>query len=593
MTAAAVSSFAQEPARISSQILEGAYTTGISSNGQWVTGQADVEGYLYIKDLVNNKVYKAGGNLAVDGTGYTAGLGHTISNDGTTIALVNGIPHWWSPATEKWTPLPGEAADGSAIVGSVSPDGSMIIGSIGGSGVTTDDILMTNPCIWYRQDDGSYGDPVFLSKPTKDFMGRVPQYLNLIYISEDCNVMSAMMTDWSGMYQIPYLYIRDQDGNWTYKDVGTGLLNPLGLEYPGEPHDVNLVQPNPYDYLSEAQQDSFWAAFPEWVNRPEVRELSDEDQVIAQLQYMAEFMDDDKKTEYLSKLNPYIEAYRKNKEQWQKVYEFRESLAESGMNFMMNNTCLSPDGKYAYFTAEKTVVFAPELGLEGIRLEYFPVRIDVETGELTKYEASSNLVVTNCSSDYSILCRIMSGDDYMPNPGWIFPAGSLNGMTIPQFVEGFFPKTTYTWMEENMYREVIVGATDNGNPKIDDAFTVGIPYCTPDLDLIVCANSTMYWADSYYEQFNYVSFLISNAPVEDSGVNAVDGIEEVSLEILPDGLIEVKGEIASLSVCDLSGKTVFAISAPAGIVSTGLNKGIYIVRATTLSGESISKKAVL
>ena len=75
-----------------SQILPGSYITSISSNGQWVTGQADLTGALYVKDLKTNKEYITEGVATVNDLGYTSGLGKTIADNGTTVALLNGIP---------------------------------------------------------------------------------------------------------------------------------------------------------------------------------------------------------------------------------------------------------------------------------------------------------------------------------------------------------------------------------------------------------------------------------------------------------------------------------------------------------------------
>lgn len=589
---AATTGMAQTSGGVSSEIIDGAYLTGISDNGQWIVGQGDGEGYLYIRDLVNNKTYQAGGGLRDDGTGYTASLGKGISNDGTTIALVNGIPHYWTPSSNKWTPLPGKAVDGSAVVGSISADGNLIIGSIGDTGTTTDDVLMTNPCIWHLQSDGSYSEPEMLPHPSRDFTGKIPQYINLISMSEDGTVIGAVMTDWSGKYQLPYIFKKDADGNWTYENIGLPLLNPNNIEMVENPGYFDYLQPNPEDYMTDEQMNAFWVAFPAWASDPKITSLSDEEQKYAQFEFMASFMDEDKRKSFLEELDFYVAEARKWNQQNEQFIKFQQALAESGMNFMMNNIVISPDGQYAYCTAEKTIISDPTQGEAGIYNVYFPVRVELASGSATEYSADMDLVVTSVSADGSILCRQRIMDDYWPSEGYIYPQGEAEGMTIPEFIRNNGSKEAYTWMERSMYQEVIVGANEFGGLQYGDIFAVGIPYCTPDLNYLACANSTMYWTNDFYTNFNYVSFVLETGIDEESGVAEIGNVENTSIRV-SEGSILINGKVAALDIFDLSGKKVAGFISPKDIVNPGLNSGLYIIRAKTPSGEFITIKAIL
>lgn len=509
--AASGGAMAQTEAVHASEIIYGVQAMGISPNGQWVVGQADGEGLVYVENLKTNETYVTGG--ATTGVGYVLSVGKPIANDGTVIALKDGFPYYWTPTgTSKgtWKQLPGPAADGSVMMGSISPDGSIIIGSNGSTGTTTEDILMTNPCIWYRNENGTYDEPVRLPFPKRDPFGRVPQYLNLISMSDDGSVIAALMVDWSGVFNIPYIFTKGEDGKWSYDDVGTGLVLPEGLEIVNDPGDFKgPSQPNPWDYLNEAQTNAFWNAFPSWANSPDIAKLPLEEQTLKQLEFMAEFMSPDKKEDYLSKLYPFLDAMNAYNEQFKAYYEFRDRLREEGTSFMMNNAWVSPDGKYAYFTGENTVVKNPELGEEGVKNHYAPVRFSVETGEPTKYDTDGqSLVVTSVSADYSVFCRIVGVDDFWPSESWVFPGESDSGMSFPDFIMDNGSAEAYEWMEENMYRECIIGSTATGAYQYDDRWTVGNLYTTPDMSLIVCANSTLYWGDGETMP-NFVSFLLN------------------------------------------------------------------------------------
>lgn len=561
-------------AAVESQELKSAYAVSISANGRWMLSQADGEGYLIIRDLVSGTDYRAGGNLTADGTGYTAGLGTCIADDGTAICLINGIPHYWTPRTLEWTRLKGEAQDGSAAVGSITPDGSVIVGSIGASGSTTDDVMMTTPCIWRRRAGGSYDDPVYLPAPSKDPQGMVPQYVNLISVSDDGNVIAALMTVWSGFYDIPYIYTRGADGSWSYSDVGSALIPAMRSDIPRNPGAFSMTQPDAWQFLDEEQTRAFWEGFAGWSTQEPQCNLIDEDFTVLQLRYMADFMNEADREAFLKEWEKYYEAYLDWKERTKAYDDYRSTVEADGMNFLRGNARVTPDGKYAVFTAESTYVVAPELGEDGITVECSPVMFDTATGEPTFLDSDQSLVMTSVAGDYSVICRSMGPDAYWPDQGWIFPGGGPEAVALPEYIRAKGSPAAYTWMEENMYRECMVGVDEaTGNIRYDDRWTVGNVYCTPDLGVLACANSTMYWADSAYTNISFVSFvLVTGIDAADSGV---------------DGMVPETADVFN-EVFTLTGIRVWA---GAGI--PGLPSGIYIVKSTDGAGASSTRKVIL
>lgn len=586
---------AASAAGVTSQTIPSFYATGISDNGQWIAGQSDEGGVIIVKDLVNDKVYVTG-SLSLQGTGYVAAAGKMIANDGTAIALYDGLPYYWTPSGDKgvWTPLPGKAVDGSAFIGSITPDGSIIVGGMGETGLSLDGHQMNYPCIWYRNEDGTYGDPVGLPFPNKDPFGENPQYLHCVSVSDDGKTIGANMTVGSGIYDLPFLYRQNENGEWTYTDLGTSLLNPESREMLRFPNDLNMSQPDAWQYLNDEQGAAFWAAFYDWAAQEPQASMDGPEQTIAQAYFMAEFMDPKDAEKFLADLNRYKDAFDKYNEELKKYYEFREYLRTEGVNFLMNNSRISPDGKYIYFTGMKTVVVDPTMGEEGYFQSHTPVRFDIETGESLIYDWDHNLILVSVAEDYSVLCRIVGDDDYWPTEGWIYPEGKTEGLTIPEWVKQNGSSQAYTWMEENMYQEVIMGVTDTGAFQIDDIFTVGLPFCTPDLSLILCGNSTMYWNNNYADMYSFVSYVVDTGyQIEDSGVENITGeLTEESLTVYPGGVIALNGSFDSLEVYDISGALVYTASNPFGSVSTGLAKGIYVIKGATASGKTITRKAV-
>ena len=590
-------------ADVKSEEIPSFYATGISDNGQWIAGQSDEGGVIIVKDVVNNKAYVTG-TLSLNGVGYVAAPGKMIANDGTAVAMYNGLPFYWKPSGTRgvWTQLPGKAVDGSASLGSITPDGSMIVGAMGETGLSLEGHQMNYPCVWYRNDDGTYGEPVGLPFPKKDPFGMNPQYMQCVSVSDDGKTIGAIMTVGSGFYDLPFIYRQDENGEWSYTDVGTALLNPENREVVNFPNDLNMSQPDPWQYLNDQQAAAFWAAFPEWARQEPQASMDGPEQTIAQAYFMAEFMNPKDAEKFLADLNRYKEAFDKYNENLKKYYEFSDYIRTEGINFLMNNSRISSDGKYAYFTGMKTIMINPSLGELGYYQAHTPVRFDVETGESQVYGWDSNLILISVSEDYSILCRIVGDDDYWPTEGWIFPEGDLKGMTIPEWVYQNGTPEAYNWMEENMYKEIITGVTETGAFQYDDYFAVGLPFCTPDMSLILCGNSTMYWNDNYADMYNFVSYLVNtgvgntddpnNPDNPDSSVDGIAGETGISIAVLPGSSLSVKGNVASLTIYDLSGKTVYSVSNPDEALSTGLPKGVYLIKAVSAAGETETLKAV-
>lgn len=582
-------------ADVKSEEIPSFYATGISDNGQWIAGQADAGGIIIVKDVVNNQAYVTG-TLVSEGMGYVAAPGKMIANDGTVVATYNGLPYYWKPSGSRgvWTPLPGEAVDGSGFVGSITPDGSVIVGAMGETGLSLDGHQMNYPCIWYRNDDGTYGEPVGLPFPKKDPFGMNPQYMQCVAVSDDGKTISANMTVGSGFYDLPFLYRQNENGEWSYTDLGTALLNPENREFVTHPNDLTMSQPNAWEYLNDEQTAAFWAKFFDWAAQEPQASMKDEEFTIAQAYFMAEFMNPKDAEKFLADLNKYKEMFDKYNENLKKYYEFSEYIRTEGINFLMNNARISPDGKYAYFTGLKTIMIDPSLGEEGYYQAHTPVRFDVETGENLVYGWDHNLVLVSVAADSSILCRIVGADDYWPTEGWIFPEGDINGMTVPEWVHKNGSPEAYTWMEENMYKEIIIGVTDTGAFQYDDYFAVGLPFCTPDLNLILCGNSTMYWNDNYADLYSFVSYLVNTGYNNgSSGVEDIAGeLTEESLTVYPGGMIALNGNFDSLAVYDLSGAVVYTASNPSNAITTGLGKGIYVIKASTASGKTLTRKAV-
>lgn len=557
---------------VPSQEISGEGIWCISPNGVWMVSEMSAQNCMAIRNLETGEVW----GFIQDGTDFgdrwDLPLTRGAANDGTIVGEYNNIPSYWNPTTKKWTNLKGYHRDAYgnivAVVGGITPDGSMIVGSLGQGKGMFDDAQMSYPCIWYRQADGTYGDPVWLPNPGKDYFGMDPQYVNATSVSDDGKTIGISMRSGQGFHHFPFVARQGDDGEWTVKMLGESLINPRGMtipEYPGEYWGPDM--PNIENYMSAAELAAFYAAGPAWIDSLYEQGIYDEETITyLELEWAMNFMSDEEKARYEPVLREFLDKFPA----WQKAYhEWEDFLLEFdryNMDFMYNRITLSPDGKYLYAVGN-----------------YSPVRFDLETEEATRYSGSGT--VSCVTDDYSVL--VMTSVDGI---AYIYPQNSTRAVSFLDYWKGD-PKI-YGWMEEHMYREVVTGVTSTGAYQISDKWCMGRPVATPDMSLFGFACSSEYWYPEPADGSFISTFLINPEMPESNGVECIADVTDSKVTNLGEGRIQFAGEFTSVEVYDLSGMKVFGSRNPEGIVSTGLSSGVYIVRATTSAGKVITNKVM-
>lgn len=572
---------------VESQEVQNIAVSSISDNGEWMVGEAG-EGNLMIINLTNNRSWTYRGSGADNEEGYITGSTREVSDDGTVVGENNSIPSYWQNG--KWNQLKGWVRDNSgyvyAVVGAITPDGSMIVGGLGKGGgqVTGDeDWQMTYPCVWNRNDDGTYGDPVWLPNPSKDIFDRIPQYVHCIAVSQDGKTIGAMMRDGFGGFCQPYVFTLGDNGEWSYKALGMNLINPNNIPivpFPGEWNGDGV--PNDFErYMTEEEYAQFESQWYAWYMEQERLGYTEEEIAIRELHFAMEFMSGERKAAYEAKVERWENGYLAWDKAWKKYEQCVIELFNTGFTFEFNNIFLSPDGKYIYSSVKPQNADS-----------YIPVRIDVQTGEYQLYPNNNNILVSGVTSDYSILGHAYDQDTDLYTMAYIFPQGQTTPVSFVDYFQGLPDSGIYEWVEEHIYREVVVGITGTGAEQYGDEWCFGKPVSTPDLGIIAFSSSTLYWAAPPQGNTNgYITFIVSTG--EDSGVESVSAAGEASFKVLPGQNLEFNGDFAEVSIYDLSGVCVFKAANPSGVVSTGISKGIYIVKASTVSGETVTEKVLL
>lgn len=556
------------PSAFEPKTYPGEYIHSISASGEWMVSEIEDGSGLIIRNLLSGEdwTYASPGYDGV--VGYGLGTTRDVSNDGTVIGEVFDVPSYWKNG--KWTELPGASGLMAAMVGAITPDASIIVGSLSGTNSRT-----TRPCLWYLQEDGTYGQPVFLPNPGSNFWGGV-QYANGTSISDDGTVVGVSVKTGNGLHSVPYVYTRNDRGSWTNRALGEELINPLGLEIPRQPSDLNPQYPNYEAYMTPEEIAEFNEASGAWIDEQYAKGLNTEEIIILSYLYAAEFMTPENAAKYKPLAERLVDTYYK----WVKAYDeyiaAMEALANSGIEFEFNNVFVSPDGKYLYASGFKSVVVdptSPEYGIE----EYFaPTRFDVETGKGIAYSFDDNVIISCVTADNCVLGQTYSTDVYLYKQAYIYPDGVTEGLPLQDYFLQQGKTAVYDWMEQTVYQEVFTGVTELGSYVYDDFWSVGKPVASYDMGVVGFGFSTLYWFLPFDPSVIFVTAVMNTDMEPDEGENGdTTGISDA--DVL---------DILSTEIVDMSGKTVYFGE---GNSLPVLSPGVYVIKTTTSNGISTNK----
>lgn len=616
------------------QTIENFFTVGISPNGQWLVGQGGSYSLL-IKNLATGDTYEY---YEDDSHAYATGSGSVVSNNGTVIGTTDNLSaSYWENG--EWIDLKTPDVDGATnTVNSITPDGNIICGNVGNAAVSLETSeIMCLPAVWYRGEDGTFGDPVLLPHPSFDFTGRVPQYITAVSISDDGNVIVGQMQDYTGFVIQPIVYVRNENKEWTYALIHPELTNPNGVEFPEYPGEFDLlcdktdfmtqeeidaynkavedyynaqeslIFPQPEQFMSDDEYDAYMEALNEyyetWENYPEYVDYMTEAELeaynkavdeyyekIGSLVYpdIDDYMTDEEKAEYAAAYAIYEQAYDEWNEKYMAFEDAFSSCLADGYTYLFNNFRISPDGRMAVTTREATVPNDDPMAWIPFKQVYMPVMFNLEQDTYECFANAEDIVISYISEDYTILASYLDADYIYPRRAYAMSAeNDFEAVPLEDFVAVTSPENA-TWMKDNMEHRVPVDIDyDTWEFIYVDFMCSGIPYGTPDLSLIATAIENSWDFDTDVSYFSYI------IPTGISGVESVAADGTNAVEVLADGTVVLTGEFTEVSVYNVAGVNVFKAEAPASSVATGLGSGLYIVKAVAANGNVIVKKVAL
>ena len=540
------------------RIIENATAQSISPNGKYMVSNAYED--LSVIDLETGERwdYKAYDDFGyVTGFSYRVGNGNIVSDTGVVLAstTMNVSAAYWKNG--EWHNLHTDGCNGVSLSNGITPDGSRICGSLNISVPGFSSETMQLPVYWDAEGDG-YGEYHVLPCPTADFTGRAPQYVTAVTISDDGKTISGQIHDYSGMVNEPIVYTQGENGEWTYTLLMNKTFRPEGKEWPSYPEDLPN-SPEVTDYMTDSQREAYDQAMTEWAEGGWLPELYPD---------AADYLTSDAVSDYnkaVDEWNALAEVFNKELMEFQTVFQgFTARLPL----FQYNSCSISPDGTKVASTLSELEDPDDYWSEEWT----YPARIDVATGEYKVIGDIKNLSVWSVLADGRITAStpVMGGN----LQGYIeTESGDL--VSIYDYINGLRPDYG-VWMKENMTHSVEVDYDpDTYAPIYDELLITGATVASRDASKIVTWTLNTWDFDNPVPYFTYFFDL-----------NATNSVGDIAADSL-------KAETLGYEVYDLYGRRVLQTAEKVSLESTGLPKGVYLVKAILSNGESTTSKQAL
>lgn len=553
------------------KIFEQCAFTKISPKGDLVL--SNVDGFVDIFNLVTGEKFEYGDTS--DEGGVVSGNGNAISDNGIILIYNRNAttPGYWKNG--EITLLPVKDAKATNMNDGITPDGRIIVGSTFHAGE-----LMTVPVYWELGEDGTYKGPFNLPFPEKDWTGSTPMYINAISVSDDGNVIGGCMVDYAGMRPMPIVFTRDDKGEWSYKLVCESMANPDGIVFPENPGDCP-EQPDPLNYMSAEELATYNADHNAWLLGG-----CDPEKYPDPINYLS----DEELKKYEEDYNNWDKAYTEWKPKADAYYDARNRALSTGMGIVMNKIIISKDGKKIYSTAEYTV--EDPNSLEGFRKCSSVIVFDIESNTYKMCE-NQDFKLSDVGGNGEIL-GYEGGygftDTKEPAPFILMP-DSETPVSLYEYINSKNPEAG-EWMKNNMVHMTIEFEEDPETGEFieveKESMLCGIAFCSEDLKVFATELVNTFDADPFAPDFyGYVLYADKTAGVEGVATDAKD----FGIQALKGGIVKVNGIAEELSVYSIDGRIEFEAENVSGEIATGVESGIYMIKAT-FNGEEIVRKAI-
>lgn len=502
---------------------------------------------------------------------FSAGSGNCVANDGTFV----GNYAMSSPATifqnGDYITLPSQNSSAESHPNGITPDGRVICGTMATGRSAMEDATALQPCVWIKGEDGKYGMPVMLPYPELDFTGRAPQYVTAVVISDDGNTIAGQVLDYRGIFASPIVYNCNSEGEWSYTLVHPELQNPNNVVFPPYPGD-GPIMPSQESYMTAQEKQAYEDAVNEYFagNRDEWPVYED-------------FMTDEEIEAYEIAYSTWEEAQLKWEADFMAFENALVQCMEEGCSFVFNSIFMSSDGKILATTDRKQIIEGDNPELATVINHYTPYVFDLTTGTYEHNANDINHLVSSLADDGTLFTRDLNLEPEQTEVR--LPDGTYT--TFYDFVNSK-NASVGAWVKENMYHDMEVYDPEAGGLIWQENVPVfgGLGRCTPDISRISTTTFNYWNVDSPVQFYAYIFDMDNTLSVDN-----ISNIANVDATVIAGGIISLSGSVKALNVYDMQGRCVFSVENPANYVSTGLPKGLYVVKVSATDGREVSKKA--
>lgn len=532
-------------------LLENFYASGMSSNGRYVSS-ATYDG-VAVYDLEARKYLYQEENPDI-----RFGQGRHISDNG--IILMGDYDTSWLLINGKEVRTDVAISSFNAI----TPDGKYIAALLYNPDITPgDDNTSYLPAI-FTLTDGVLSEPEYLPYPELDFTNRKIQYASAVSISDDGRKVIGLVVDRSGFLQTPILYTKGEDNKWSYRLLAESLINPNHVEIPAYPGDAESWE----KFATPEEVAAYNEAYAKW----QAETPYDYDKQPQWGNYMTE--------EEYAAYKVYAEDFNNRLAAFSTAFL---DVLDASTGFEQNLIYISPDGNKATAASITSVENNDPMAWLPFKDVHQIYSFDLKDETFSHLESDLDLAPENIIDNGIIFCATMlEQGSQVPVQGYVLEAGNTLtplldyiGKTKPEWSE---------WYKQNFTFDVETGYDPETFEPITTPYVyTGRPYCNADGSTVATA------IENWYLDVPYNTVVFTGVTTGVANV-AIDGADDLTVKGAKGGMIFVAGPPADVTVYDLSGRVVFAADAVEASVATGLNSGVYVIKATAENGKTVTEK---
>ncbi len=550
--------------------LPGMSISKMSPDGRYMV--SEMNGTMTIIDITTGAKMNYVGDY--DLYEYTSGHGNAFSDNGIFVGstLTNGGGNYWKDG--EWYAVQGVEKFSRVYTNGISANGRMIVGDanpLDHPDVSMDGTMLY-PYAWEDKDgDGTYETEIALPYPSLDLFNRAPQYITALCVNPDGSKIFGQVVDYSGQFNYPIQWAKNESGEWAYSYPGIELFNTEKIEIPEDPGE-SPEMPMPEQFMTDAEAAEYQAALDAWAADGYSDELYPNPS-----SYMT--------PEEIAAYNAAVDAYNAAAEEWNNkfmaFYEAFERIRSCSVLYVFNDCYLSPDGNTMVQNAELpgATFFDPSI--------YYTVVFDLVNGTVKTMPADQNVACSQLLNDGTML-----GSPYpsftSPDPvqAYIYTPGAEKYTLLYDYFQTTQPEIA-EWIKNNMAFDVDSYDPETYDPiVIENMIVTGHPVCNANMS-VLATTVTSQWEDEY----NYNAYLFTG--ISTSGLkNVAAGVSTLGIKAAKGGVFTIAGDAASIIVYDLNGREVYSAANPGAVVNTGLGNGVYVAKAVDANGNATVAKVV-